>query len=306
MYHGAPDSHAGPLRLIAVKQDSQAASSAVGRTTSPIAVSIRPLALALYVAVLSLPLVTAALVVCVLVPGLPWWLGVPVGVAGATALTVRRLQSAHDLVVDRIVDDRLVIDSDRFDNLVDGLTLTAGIRRPEVFVLDDVGVNALAVSRSFRHTIIVTRGLVEALSVVELEGVVAALMVRLRNGDAESATLATVLFGLPLLGIWYQPVLRLAADPVVGPLLPESRDLMADQQAVSMTRYPPGLLRALETIRRLGSPVTDSPSGFDALWLIPDHVDRGDGMVTSAAGADSSAIASRSPLDLRIAMLSEL
>lgn len=301
----APDYRTGPLRWVAVMQDSQAGSSAIGRTTSPIAVSIRPPALALYVAVLSLPLVVAAIVVCVVAPWLPWWLGLPVGVAGAVLLTVRRLQSAHDVVVDRIVGDRPLADSERFENLVDALTLTAGIRRPEVFVLDAAGMNALAVSRSFRHTIIVTRGLIEALGVVELEGVVAALMVRLRNGDAESATLATALFGLPLIGGWYQPVLQSVADPVVGPLLPEARDLMADQQAVSMTRYPPGLLRALETIRRLDQPMADPPSGFNALWLIPDHVG-GSGDTATSVDADPSAMASRSLLDLRIAMLSEL
>jgi hypothetical protein len=292
--------------LVAVTQDSQAASSAVGPGATPIAVSIRPPALALYVAVLSLPLVVVAIALCVVVPALPWWLGLPIGVAVAVFLTVRRVQSAHDLVVDHIVDDRAVVDSDRFDNMVDSLTLTAGIRRPEVHVLDDPGMNALAVSRSFRHTILVTRGLIEALSVVELEGVVAALMVRLRNGDAESATLATVLFGLPTIGGWYQPVLQMVAAPVIGPLMPEARDLMADRQAVSLTRYPPGLLGALGAVRRLGRPVTDPPQGLDALWLIPDHLDVGHDIVASAGGSKSPAMVSRSPLDLRIAMLSEL
>ncbi len=286
--------------------DSQAAPPAVGRDATPIAVSIRPAALALYVAVLSLPPVTVAIAVCVVVPALPWWLGLPVGVAVAAFLTVRRVQSAHDLLVDHIVDDRPVVDSDRFDNMVDALTLTAGIRRPEIYVLDDPGLNALAVSRSFRHTILVTRGLIEALSVVELEGVVAALMVRLRNGDAESATLATVLFGLPAIGGWYQPLLQTVAAPVIGPLMPEARDLMADRQAVSLTRYPPGLLGALGTVRRLGRPVTDPPRGFDALWLIPDHLDEGDDIVVSGGRSKSPAMVSRSPLDLRIAMLSEL
>lgn len=295
----------GPLRLNAVTQDREAASSAVARATTPIAVSIRPQAVGLYVAVLSLPLVVVAVVFCVLVPVLPWWLGVLVGVAGAALLTVRRLQSAHDLVVGRLVADRPVVDSDRFDNLVDALTLTAGIRRPEIHILDDPGMNALAVTRSFRHTIIVTNGLLEALSVVELEGVVAALMVRLRNGDAESATLATALFGLPIIGGWFQPLLQSVSGPVVGPLLPENRDLMADQEAVSMTRYPPGFLGALETVRRVGRPMIDPPSGFDALWLIPDHVAAGD---ETAASLDDvhSPMAARSSLDLRIAMLSEL
>lgn len=294
----------GPLRLNAVTQDREVASSAVARATTPIAVSLRPQAVGLFVAVLALPLVVVAIVLCVLIPILPWWLGVPVGVAVAALLTVRRLQSAHDLVVDRLVADRPVVASDRFDNLVDALTLTAGIRRPEVHILDDPGMNALAVTHSFRHSIIITGGLLEDLSVVELEGVVAALMVRLRNGDAESATLATALFGLPIIGGWFQPLLQSVSEPVVGPLLPENRDLIADQEAVAMTRYPPGLLGALETIRRARRPMVDPPSGFDALWLIPDHVAESD--ETAASLGDVPSSAARSSLDLRIAMLSEL
>lgn len=260
----------------------------------------------LYTVVLALPLMLLAVVVMALIPGLPWWLGIVIGLAGATFLAVRRIQHAHEVVVDAVVGDRSLVDSDRFDNQVDGLTLSAGIRRPEVYVLNTADLDAFAVSHNFHHSVIVTRGMVDSLSVVQLEGLVGALMVRLRDGDAEVATVHTALFEVPVIGGWYRPVLGLVAPFVTGPMLSDTRDLLADQRAVSLTRYPPGLRGALEVVQhaRTSGDETLPVDELEVLRLIPRRSDGSSG--TGSNRGEQNSLPTRSPLELRIAILSEL
>ena len=69
-----------------------------------------------------------------------------------------------------------------------------------MYVIDDVAPNALVVAQ-VRGTdaIAVTTGLVNCVDRVQLEGVVAHLVSRLRSGDVATLTRMSVLFGAPVI-----------------------------------------------------------------------------------------------------------
>ncbi len=233
------------------------------------------------------------IVVAALVPAVPWWVGVPLAVALAAAAIWHRLRIAHDVVVERLLDGRGSISSVRLTNMVKSLALVVGVEEPEAFVLDTDAVNAMLPARNDTATLFITRGLDERLEPVELEAVVAELLVRLRSGDAEAATIGTALYRIPLLGPLSTWTIRPTASLAFDRLLADERDLAADQQAVALTRYPPALQNALAKIKDEPRRPADLGDDCDLLWLVsPDP----------AAAPGST----RSPLDLRIDVLAEL
>lgn len=251
--------------------------------------------LALAAVVLAVPVIIVGIVVFALIPG-PWWIGLLLGLVLAAAAVWSRLRNADQRILAKLGGGLLQADgSARLENLVRGLSLAGGVEEPDVVILSDTARNAMAIRSRGRNRLVVTQGLLQSLEVVELEGVVAELLTRLRNGDAESATIGAALFGQPILDGPLGSALRPLATIGLGRLLQEDRDLEADRQAVRLTRYPPGLLSAL---RRMGegevTPKTTT-DGLAHLWLVdPRPV------------ASGTAEALRAPLDLRIDVLAEL
>lgn len=245
---------------------------------------------ALAAGVLAIPVVIIGVVLFALIPG-PWWLGVILGLVVAAGLIWIRLRNADQRVLSNLGGGLLQADgAARLENLVQSLSLAGGVEEPEVVILSDPARNALAMRNRGRNTLVVTQGLLQSLEVVELEGVVAELLSRLKNGDAESATLGAALFGQPILDGPLSSVLGPVANIGLARLLHEDRDLEADRAAVRLTRYPPGLLNALKHLRGGPAP-TANTDGLAHLWLVdPVTVDE----------------PARAPLDLRIDVLAEL
>lgn len=167
----------------------------------------------------------------------------------------------------------------RLFNLVDGLCLSSGVPRPDLYVVDDPARNVLVAGRDPRNaTVIFTSGLLDSLDRIELEGVVAHQLARIRQDDVAPATVVAVLGRLTGL------ILRspLASDRLVS----------ADLEACQLTRYPPGLISALEKVSG-ASTVSSAPSSATAhLWFVPP--------------TDSRTSDSHPPLEERIALLREL
>jgi Zn-dependent protease with chaperone function len=142
-------------------------------------------------------------------------------------------------------------------NLVEGLAPAAGLSRPRTVVIDDPSANALAIGRDARHgVVVVTTGLLERLSRMELEAVVAHALVQLRDG---TTVRPTVSLALGRLG---------AAAPDAG-----AGATAADLAAISLTRYPPGLsgaLRRLIAARQGGAPDVPEASSprLAQMWLV--------------------------------------
>lgn len=242
-----------------------------------------------------MPAVIVAVLLFWLLPG-PWWLGIPLGIAAAALFVWFRARRADEIVLSRLGGGLLHADGAvRLENLVQGLSLAGGVVEPNVTVLSDQARNAMAVRRQGRNHLVVTQGLLDALEVVELEGLVAELLTRLKNGDAEAATVGAALYGGPLLDGPLASVLGPIARALLGGLLAADRDLEADRQAVSLTRYPPGLLGALAAIRRGEVKPAAYSDGQSHLWIADPSVEANDAEHTV-----------RAPLGLRIDVLAEL
>ncbi len=266
-----------------------------GAAVSPTPSELAPALLAAF-AVFAVPLVLIGLVLGALLPAMPWWLGALLGLLVAAG-TVWWLADRADQFVLRSLGT-LVPDGDhpvRLTNMVDGLTLAGGVITPAVLVVDDPAANAMAIRRKDRNHLLFTTGLVDALDVVELEAAVAELLTRLRNGDAETATVGAALVGRPLIDGPIGAVASPVGDRAITRLLPSDRDLEADRQAVGLTRYPPGLIKALERLQGRDLSPAAGTAGTAHLWLADPQ-----------GGTTSTGDDRRAPLGLRIDALAEL
>jgi heat shock protein HtpX len=143
----------------------------------------------------------------------------------------------------------------RFHNLVEGLCIAAGLPKPDLYLVDDAAPNAFSAGRSPAHaSLAVTRGLLQKLSRVELEGVLAHELSHIRRGDIVVTTPAVILVGVAL-------------RPLLGLVVPSRRETQADVSGVRLTRYPPGLIAALEKLRADGTTVQAGSPATAHLWL---------------------------------------
>jgi heat shock protein HtpX len=223
----------------------------------------------------------------------------------------------------------------RLHNLVEGLCIAGGLPKPAVYVIDDPAPNAFATGRNPQHAAIaVTTGLLEKMNRVELEGVVAHELSHIRNYDILVSTLAVTMVGAIALmadmgvrTMWwnggrisrgndrdngsnplaYVGFLLLIMAPIVAKAMQatisRSRETLADVSACQLTRYPPGLISALEKLKA-DTTVTHSASTATAhLWIEQPMSGVGD---DGKLGGIHRLFDTHPPLDERIALLREL
>jgi heat shock protein HtpX len=132
----------------------------------------------------------------------------------------------------------------RLHNLVDGLCATMGLARPTICVVESTIPNAMAIGRDPDSAmLIVTSGLDQSLSLVELEGVLAHELVHIKRNDTAVAALAVM-----AVAPWAAIRGRDAGAELVHALVGRGREYAADQRAAEVVRYPPGIASALETM----------------------------------------------------------
>lgn len=223
----------------------------------------------------------------------------------------------------------------RLHNLVEGLCIAGGLPKPGVYVIDDPAPNAFATGRNPNHAAIaVTTGLLAKMNRVELEGVVAHELSHIRNYDILVSTLAVTMVGavalitdLAIRMMWWNGgrVSRRgdhgnANNPlaivgfallIIAPIVAKAmqatisrrRETLADVSACQLTRYPPGLISALEKLQE-DTTVTHSASTATAhLWIEQPMSGVGD---TGKLAGVHKMFATHPPLDERIALLREL
>lgn len=150
----------------------------------------------------------------------------------------------------------------RLENLLHGLTVANGFRDPALYVVDDAAPNAAAVGRTPRHSgLVVTTGLLDRLERVELEGVLAHELTRVRTRQTFLNVTAATLIGRPL-GFAEGLAARLG-----GRLVGADAPVHTDLAGVGITRYPPGLTGALVSMRTDGRVVKTNPKAYRHLWL---------------------------------------
>jgi len=165
-------------------------------------------------------------------------------------------------------------DNPQLYRLVENICITAGLPLPKIYVLDEEQPNAFATGRDEKHAVIaVTRGLLEKLQRVELEGVIAHELSHVKNRDTLLQTAIVVLVGiiailsnmflrigfrrrgndrdsspiLAILGIVAAILAPLTAN-LIKLALSRQREFLADASGALLTRYPEGLASALEKI----------------------------------------------------------
>jgi len=223
----------------------------------------------------------------------------------------------------------------RLHNIVEGLCIASGLPKPGVYIIDDPAPNAFATGRNPKHaSIAVTTGLLEKMNRVELEGVVAHELSHIRNYDILVSTLAVTMVGaVALLGdiairtMWWNGgrvrrtgdhnntnnplaivgfmllILAPIAAKVMRAAISRQRETLADVSACQMTRYPPGLISALEKLQE-DTTVTHSASTATAhLWIEQPMSGVGD---TGRLGGTHRMFDTHPPLEERIALLREL
>lgn len=184
---------------------------------------------------------------------------------------------------------------------VENLCIGAGLPVPRVYVIEDGSPNAFATGRSPEHSAIaVTRGLLEKLEPLELEGVVAHELSHIGNRDTRITTLSVLLVGVVALladvalrWTWFGAgrrsrnrdrgggaagliVLAIAiVFAILAPIAAQAirfsvsrqREYLADASAALLTRYPPGLADALEKIAADPDPLEVANKATEALYI---------------------------------------
>ncbi len=167
-------------------------------------------------------------------------------------------------------------------NVVEEMTVAAGIPMPRIYIIEDSATNAFASGRDPKHAAVtVTRGLLDKLNRDQLQGVIAHELSHVRNYDVLFATIIAIQVGLIALicdfflryTFWgggrrrssgrkdgggsgalilVLALLLAILAPLFSKLLQlaisRQREYLADASAAELTRYPEGLASALEVI----------------------------------------------------------
>lgn len=162
-----------------------------------------------------------------------------------------------------------------YHNLVEGLALASGLPKPKLYVMNSSQINAFASGRNPANAVIcVTTGALEKLERRELEGVLAHELSHVANYDIRYMTMVAVMVGMVsiisqifLRSLWFNSsgsndnkngiflligiILAILAPIVVYFVqlsISRKREYSADASSVKFTRYPDGLIGALNKI----------------------------------------------------------
>jgi heat shock protein HtpX len=191
-------------------------------------------------------------------------------------------------------------------NVVEEMSIAAGLPMPKVYIINDPAPNAFATGRSPKSaSIAVTAGLLAKMNRDELQGVVAHEMSHILHRDILYVTLAGIMLGavamlsqIFLRSMFYSSmggsrrryssggkgsggaaaimlllaILAAVLAPILTQLLyfalSRKREYLADAGAVRLTRYPEGLASALEKLANDKAPQLSSANQVTAPLFI--------------------------------------
>jgi heat shock protein HtpX len=224
----------------------------------------------------------------------------------------------------------------RLHNIVEGLSIAAGIPKPRVYVIPEQAPNAFATGRSPEHSsVAVTEGLLATMNRVELEGVIGHELSHVVDRDILVGTIVATLVGAVVLisefflRSWWWGGFRgrrggdsggggaeaivfaiglvlLVLAPIIGQIVrfavSRQREFLADAQGALLTRYPPGLASALRKIGAAsGIPMHSANNATAHLWLNQPSRIQGEGM-----GPLEKLFNTHPPIEERIRRLEEM
>jgi heat shock protein HtpX len=182
-------------------------------------------------------------------------------------------------------------------NIVENLSITAGLPMPKLFIIKESAPNAFATGRNKEHAVVaVTTGLLQMLNKNELEGVIAHELSHIGNRDILISTIIVVLVGfVTLLSDFFLRIsivghggergdndtLRLfmtitgivlaVLAPIIAVLIQlaisRKREFLADASGSLLTRYPEGLASALKKIGAYSTPMKRANNATAHLFI---------------------------------------
>jgi len=216
-------------------------------------------------------------------------------------------------------------------NVVEEMTIAAGVPRPRIWIVDDPDPNAFATGTDPLHShVAVTRGLLDLCTRDELQGVIAHELGHVKNLDVRLMTTLAALVGavalmhdgasrvfrpgggsrdegrkagpllLVLLVVW---IVSWILAPIIAQLLAlgvsRKREYLADAMSAQFTRNPLALASALQKIEGAEAPTEHIKRGAAHL-CIADPLGR---RLTDHEGVFADALATHPPMAKRIAIL---
>lgn len=182
--------------------------------------------------------------------------------------------------------------------LVENLSITGGLPKPRIYLINDSAPNAFATGRDPKHAALaVTSGLLDKLNKSELEGVISHELAHVGNYDIRLMTIVVVLVGVVALlsdfflrWTWFggrrrdsegggqlQLILFIIAIvmAILAPLaatmiqlaISRKREFLADASGALLTRYPEGLASALEKISQDHEPLEAANKATAHLYI---------------------------------------
>ena len=185
-------------------------------------------------------------------------------------------------------------DAPELFNLIEELVIASGLPMPKVAIVEDTAPNAFATGRNPEHALIAfTTRMLEVMDRDELQGVIAHEMSHVANRDTLVSAVAASTAGAiailsdfltrmmffggrrerenqnPLALVVSLVVLMLA--PIAAMLLKSAisrkREALADATAVSFTRNPAGLRKALEVLASDTTVVRQKSNAVAHIWI---------------------------------------
>jgi len=181
-------------------------------------------------------------------------------------------------------------------NVIEEVVVASGLPMPKVAIVEDSAPNAFATGRNPDHALIAfTTRILEVMDRDELQGVIAHEMSHVANRDTlVSAVAATTAGAIAILSdflmrmMWFgggrrdrdsnsNPIalvlslVALILAPIAAALLKSAisrkRESLADATAVSFTRNPAGLRKALEVLARDSTVVEQKSNAVAHIWI---------------------------------------
>lgn len=188
-------------------------------------------------------------------------------------------------------------DNPQLYRLVENLCIASGLPVPKIYTMEDSAPNAFATGRNPQHAAICfTSGILEKLNKQELEGVTAHELSHVGNRDTLLMSVVSILVGsIALLSDWFMrmmwfggrgnndrdrsngiiliiAIIAAILAPIVATLIQlavsRRRELLADASGVLITRYPTGLINALQKISADKEPLEAANRGTAHLYII--------------------------------------
>lgn len=164
-------------------------------------------------------------------------------------------------------------------NMVENLAITAGLPKPKLYIIDDNSLNAFATGATPKSaSVALTKGIIEKLTPLELEGVIAHEIAHIANRDVrlnmliitglsifalmadliknaifrkrysrkQNAKFTVVMFFIFLALV----VFNLVIAPIIHMAISRKREYAADARGALLTRNPLALASALEKISK--------------------------------------------------------